>query len=138
MIPRLFRPYRGDVKNWKRGRVWVVRTSYSISPARLKSPGFRTSPASHPPLHATIIHPHSLLIRSHQHPKSHVNRPIITRHLPYLRTRKTPILTPDFVSGKQRIIVIKYFASIVIFIPIFTQVCLDRRIIASKKRHRNA
>nr|DAM39742.1 MAG TPA: hypothetical protein [Caudoviricetes sp.] len=49
MNPRLFRPYRGDVKNWKRGRVWVVRTSYSISPARTKSPGFRTSPAPHSP-----------------------------------------------------------------------------------------
>lgn len=36
MVPRLFRPYRGDVKNWKRGRVWAARTSYSISPARLK------------------------------------------------------------------------------------------------------
>lgn len=36
MIPRVFRPYRGDVKNWKRCRVWAARTSYSISPARLK------------------------------------------------------------------------------------------------------
>lgn len=89
-------------------------------------------------LYATIIHPHLPLIRSHQHPKSPVDRHKITRHLPYLRTRKTPILTPDFVPGKQRIIAIKYFMPNVIFIPIFTQLCLDRRIIASKKRHRNA
>nr|DAG39217.1 MAG TPA: hypothetical protein [Caudoviricetes sp.] len=63
MNPILFRPYRGDVKNWKRGRVWVVRTSYSISPARLKSPGFRTSPASrsHPPRNN---HPSSFALNS--------------------------------------------------------------------------
>nr|DAX17615.1 MAG TPA: hypothetical protein [Caudoviricetes sp.] len=56
--------------------------------------------APHPPLthllHATIIHPHSPLIRSHQHPKSPVDHPIIFRHLPYLRTRKTPIFNPRF------------------------------------------
>lgn len=138
MNPRLFRLYRGDVKNWKEGRVWVVRTSYSISPARTKSPGF----APHPPLarllNATIIHPHLLLIRSHQHPKSPVDRPKTIHHLPYLRTRKTPIFSPDFVSGKQRIIVIKRSMPNVIFTPIFTQLCLDRHIIASQKRRRNA
>lgn len=89
-------------------------------------------------LHATIIHLHLPLIRSHQHPKSPVDRHKITSHLPYLRTRKTPIFNPDFVSGKQRVIVIKYFASIVIFIPIFTQLCLDHCVIAFQKRHRNA
>nr|DAZ15341.1 MAG TPA: hypothetical protein [Caudoviricetes sp.] len=56
--------------------------------------------APHPPLarllYATIIHPHSLLIRSHQHPKSPVDHPKITSHLPYLRTRKTPIFNPRF------------------------------------------
>ena len=89
-------------------------------------------------LHATIIHPHSLLIRSHQPPKSPVDRPKTIHHLPYLRTRKTPIFSPDFVSGKQRIIVIKRSASIMFFTPIFTQLCLDRRVIASQKRRRNA
>ena len=90
------------------------------------------------PLNATIIHPHSPLIRSRHHPKSLVNRPKIANHLPYLRTRKTPIFNPDYVSGKQRIIAIKYFVPNVILIPISTRLCLDRHITASQKRHRNA
>lgn len=64
-------------------------------------------------------------------PKSPVTSPICA-------SVKHPYLAPDFVSGKQRIIVIKRSASIVIFTPIFTQLYLDRRITASQKRRRNA
>nr|DAP74472.1 MAG TPA: hypothetical protein [Caudoviricetes sp.] len=64
-------------------------------------------------------------------PKSPITSPICA-------PVKHPFLTPDFVSGKQRIIVIKYFASIVIFIPIFTQLCLNHCITAPQKRRRNA
>lgn len=101
-------------------------------------PVFAPHPPLARPLNATIIHPHSPLIRSRHHPKSPVNRPKIANHLPYLRTRKTPIFNPDYVSGKQRIIAIKYFVPNVILIPISTRLCLDRHITASQKRHRNA
>lgn len=138
MIPRLFRPYRGVLKI---GKGVEFGSCVPVIPSPQPVPNHPVFTPHLPPtrlLHATIIHPHLLLIRSHQHPKSPVDRPKTIHHLPYLRTRKTPIFSPDFVSGKQRIIVIKRSMPNVIFTPIFTQLCLDRHIIASQKRRRNA